>query len=162
RLRGRAHAARLGRRGDDPAHVAGRPGAPVHHLHGLFRLLVGSDGEEARAFRFRPDPQEAVRSRRSAPARAYPHDEVEPRPAALGVELDETLDAALKAGNPLVNRECKFSVAGASPGAARLWSEPFKLAGLPHLLIIIEDISAHAELEAQLRQRQKMESVGHL
>jgi signal transduction histidine kinase/two-component SAPR family response regulator len=82
--------------------------------------------------------------------------------AALGVELDETLDAALKAGNPLVNRECKFAIAGAAPGAARLWSEPFKLAGSLHLLIILEDVSAHAELEAQLRQRQKMESVGHL
>ncbi|MEQ1858658.1 MAG: response regulator [Chthoniobacteraceae bacterium] len=81
---------------------------------------------------------------------------------ALGIHLDEALRSALSVGRALVGRECELSARGAQRRAARLWSEAFELGGQSHALIVVEDISERAALESQLRQTQKMQSVGHL
>ena len=52
-----------------------------------------------------------------------------------------------------------------SDGATRnavLWAEPIALQPGPCLLLIVEDVTDHLNLEAQLRQSQKLEAVGCL
>jgi two-component system, cell cycle sensor histidine kinase and response regulator CckA len=52
-----------------------------------------------------------------------------------------------------------------SDGATRntvLWAEPIVLQTGPCLLIIVEDVTDHLKLEAELRQSQKLEAVGCL
>ncbi len=45
---------------------------------------------------------------------------------------------------------------------ARVTAEPFDLDGVPHLLLLVEDVTERMQLEAQLRQSQKMEAIGQL
>ncbi len=73
----------------------------------------------------------------------------------------ETMDMLLR-GQPLRQHPSHLVSKTGEKRAARLWIERFELASGPHLLAIVQDISEQLALEAQLRQSQKMEAIGHL
>ena len=60
------------------------------------------------------------------------------------------------------NFEAKLRTQAGAVREALLAAEIFDLGDEPHFLVIIQDISARLALETQLRQAQKMESVGQL
>ena len=67
---------------------------------------------------------------------------------------------ALKAASASAQRCC--GAATARLGNTVLWAEPIALQTGPCRLILVEDVTEHLKLEAQLRQSQKLEAVGCL
>lgn len=58
--------------------------------------------------------------------------------AALGLDLGQGVPELLRASEPVTARECPLSLHGSAPRPARFWSESLKLAGQPHVLLILE------------------------
>lgn len=75
-----------------------------------------------------------------------------------------TGDAApvLAAETRLRDKACLLRRNDASTRQIILSAEPLTLGSLPCLLVIIEDITEHLKIEAQLRQAQKMEVIGRM
>jgi len=67
-------------------------------------------------------------------------------------------------GNPKPNREnvARLSIRGSEPHDVLISAARISLSGEPHTLLLVQDISERMQLEARLRQSQKMEAVGQL
>jgi two-component system cell cycle sensor histidine kinase/response regulator CckA len=68
----------------------------------------------------------------------------------------------LREPQPLHSRECELKHKNGSPRRVLLSTQPTTVMDQPHLIIMAEDVTAHAELEERLRQTQKMEAIGQL
>jgi two-component system cell cycle sensor histidine kinase/response regulator CckA len=68
----------------------------------------------------------------------------------------------LREPQPLRSRECELKHRNGSPRRVLLSTQPTTVLDQPHLIIMAEDVTAHAELEERLRQTQKMEAIGQL
>lgn len=81
---------------------------------------------------------------------------------------DLHLWGAISDAQPLANntrlrdKACTLSRPDGSGRQVVLSTEPLALGSLPCLLILIEDITEHLKIEAQLRQAQKMEVIGRM
>ncbi|MCU0783178.1 MAG: ATP-binding protein [Verrucomicrobia bacterium] len=77
-------------------------------------------------------------------------------------ETRARLEQLLADGQPLRNWECRIAGANAQTHAALLSAESVMLGSEPCVLLMTEDISQRVNLEAQLRQAQKMDAIGQL
>lgn len=68
----------------------------------------------------------------------------------------------LREPQPLRARECGISHKSGEPRRVMVSTQPVSVGGLPHLIIMAEDLTERMVLEGQLRQAQKMEAVGQL
>jgi len=81
---------------------------------------------------------------------------------------DLHLWAAISDAQPLANstrlreKSCTLNRPDGSARQVVLSTEPLSLGSIPCLLILIEDITEHLKIEAQLRQSQKMEVIGRM
>jgi len=84
--------------------------------------------------------------------------------AGVVVDLQSRLEAMgqLMRGQSVRQRACRLAPKVGDEREALLWIERFELAAGPHLLAVVQDVSEQVKLEAQLRQSQKMEAIGHL
>ncbi len=84
--------------------------------------------------------------------------------AGVAIDTPSRLEAMgeLMRGQSVRQRECQLISKTGEERAALLWIERFELAAGPHLLAVVQDVSEQVKLEAQLRQSQKMEAIGHL
>ena len=85
-------------------------------------------------------------------------------PFDLGLCLDfETrFLGQVRDGKIVRDAEAQISTRGGELRHALLSLEPLNLAGEPHVLLMVQDISERLQLEAQLRQAQKMDAIGQL
>jgi PAS domain S-box-containing protein len=100
-------------------------------------------------------------------ATGLPREEIIGRaPWTCGLSIEEKsrieIMADLEQGRAVRRRDCQLRPKAGGNRAALLWVEPLALASGPHLLAIVQDISEQQQMEAQLRQSQKMEAIGHL
>ena len=72
------------------------------------------------------------------------------------------LDQLFEKGHPLRNWQCSIGGSAEHPRAAVLSSESLALGAEPCILLMVEDVSERVNLEAKLRQAQKMEAIGQL
>ncbi len=80
----------------------------------------------------------------------------------LCIDYESRIRRLLREGVPIRNVECEISTRQNQLRSALISVESITIAGEPHLLMMVQDISERLELEVQLRQAQKMESVGQL
>jgi PAS domain S-box-containing protein len=82
----------------------------------------------------------------------------------LGVDCDarSRIVEQIRAGKSLRNIESKIRTKNGEERTTLLSAELLTLGDKPYALISEHDISQRLELEAQLRQAQKMEAIGHL
>ncbi len=57
---------------------------------------------------------------------------------------------------------CSMKTRVGDPRDTRVTAEPLDLDGVPHILLLIEDVTERVQLESRLRQSQKMEAIGQL
>ncbi|MEA3210721.1 MAG: two-component system, cell cycle sensor histidine kinase and response regulator CckA [Chthoniobacter sp.] len=85
-----------------------------------------------------------------------------PMDLRLCIDYDTRIRSRLREGDPVRNLECEISTRSGDLRHTLVSIERITLAGEPHLLMMLEDISNRLRLESQLRQAQKMEAVGQL
>jgi two-component system, cell cycle sensor histidine kinase and response regulator CckA len=87
-----------------------------------------------------------------------------PWESGLSIDAKSRLEAMaeLAQGQAVRQRDCQIHTKAGETRAALLWMEPFELASGAHVLAIVQDVSDRQKLEAELRQSQKMEAIGHL
>jgi len=78
------------------------------------------------------------------------------------IDYESRIRRLLREGAPIRNVECEISTRQNQLRSALISVEPITIGGEAHLLMMVQDISERLELEVQLRQAQKMESVGQL
>jgi PAS domain S-box-containing protein len=83
-------------------------------------------------------------------------------PLWSAVETRARLEQLLADGQPFCNWECRISGADSQTHVALLSAESVMLGSEPCVLLMTEDISERVNLEAQLRQAQKMDAIGQL
>ena len=85
-------------------------------------------------------------------------------PFNLGLCLDYEARflGQVRDGKIVRDAEAQISTRGGELRHALLSLEPLNLAGEPHVLLMVQDISERLQLEAQLRQAQKMDAIGQL
>ncbi len=83
---------------------------------------------------------------------------------AADFQLWETISGSQPADQSTRLREksCAIRRHDGSTRQAVLSTEPLSLGSIPCLLVIVEDITEHLKIEAQLRQAQKMEVIGRM
>ncbi len=85
-----------------------------------------------------------------------------PAELSLCISCPGTNGEPLREGERLRNVEAKVKRGNAEPRESLLSLERITIAGEPHLLLLLQDMSERLRLEAQLRQAQKMEAIGQL
>jgi PAS domain S-box-containing protein len=80
----------------------------------------------------------------------------------LCLDYDTRLLTDLREDKALQHLEAQVSTKAGELRSALVSLERISLAGEPHLLLIVLDVSERLHLEAQLRQAQKMEAIGQL
>src|ERR1051325_947323 len=87
-------------------------------------------------------------------------------PTQLNFWVDPNMRATilnqLQRQKSIKNLECQIQAKRGERRETLMSVEVFDLNAQPHLLVIMQDISEHLNLENQLRQAQKMEAVGQL
>ncbi len=79
-----------------------------------------------------------------------------------GHELRLLVEFTRPAVKPDRDNAARFSIRGSAPRDVLVSKASISLGGKPHSLLLIQDTSERMQLEAQLRQSQKMEAVGQL
>ncbi len=85
-----------------------------------------------------------------------------PMELRLCLDYESRIRRLLHDDAPIRNAECQIRTKNDQVRSGLISIERITLAGEPHLLMMVQDISARLELEVQLRQAQKMEGVGQL
>ncbi|HEY6169005.1 MAG TPA: ATP-binding protein [Verrucomicrobiae bacterium] len=168
---------------EESEHLSGQLEAAFEHLQRqvverseVQEALRRSEERFSKAFKASPVPL-AILTRRGgafvdandafAGLAGRPRDEIIGRtlfemPLWSAGETRARLEKLLAAGEPLRNCECRIGGESETGRAALLSAEAFELGSEPCVLLMTQDISERVNLEAQLRQAQKMEAIGQL
>jgi two-component system, cell cycle sensor histidine kinase and response regulator CckA len=143
-------------------------------LEAAYTELRTSEERFGQAFRNSPMPQaiQTIRAHRFVDANdaflrmtGFSRNEVigrTPLELHLCLDYESRFLAAAKEGRPVREAEATISTRNGELRHVLLSLEPLNLAGEPHVLLMLQDISDRLTLETQLRQSQKMEAVGQL